>query len=304
MPDRDSAGTGLENEPIGEPLTDGAAPRDRRWRQIARSLRSNRTAVVGGILVVFWIVTAVAWQWMVPYDPRAVLPAETLAPPGADHWFGTDTLGRDVLSRVLAGAAPVLSVAPLATILALILGTTLGLLTGYFRGAVDEILMRIMDALLAFPVVIVAVVVLGLLGASRLNLVLVIAILFSPHIARTMRSAVLAERQREYVAAAQLRGESSLYVMIVEILPNVLPPLIVEGSIRVGYAVFTAATLSFLGLGLQPPSPDWGLTVAMERTSVQIAPWTVLFPAGALASLVVGINLFTDGLRRAIGLGQ
>ncbi len=251
-------------------------------------------------VVLFWVFAAVGWRLIAPYDPFAVSTGNTLTPPSWLHWFGTDDLGRDVLARVLAGAPSVLVVAPVATILSLIGGTTLGLIAGYSRGLVDEVLMRLVDAVMSLPVIIPATLVLALVGRSITNVMLAIALLFSPLVARTVRSAVLVEREREYVDAARLRGDRSLYIMFFEILPNVTAPIIVEGTVRLGYAVFTAGTLSFLQLGLQPPSPDWGLTIAVERTFVQIAPWTVLAPALALASLIVGVNLATDGLRRAL----
>lgn len=269
-------------------------------RAAVRRLVRNPVFLVGALVVCFWVLAAVEWRVLAPYDPFAINPAHPLAPPSWAHWLGTDDLGRDVFSRVLAGAAPVLVVAPTATILSLAGGTTLGLVAGYYRGLVDDVLMRLVDAVMSLPAIIPATLVLALVGRSSTNVMLAIAVLFAPLVARTVRSAVLAEREREYVDAARLRGDGSLYIMFFEILPNVASPVIVEGTIRVGYAVFTAGTLSFLQLGIQPPSPDWGLTVAVERAFVQIAPWTVLAPAVALATLVVGINLAADGLRRTL----
>jgi len=266
------------------------------WRRLATS----PTFMTGSIVVAFWILMAITWRWVSPHDPFQVATTNNLAAPSGSHWAGTDELGRDVFSRVLAGAEPVFTIAPLATLLAITAGTLVGLAAGFYRGILDDLLMRTVDAFLAFPGIIIAVMVLGLLGASRLNVILVIAIFFSPLIARTVRSATLGEREKEYVGAARLRGERGPYIMIREILPNITGPIIVEGTVRLGYAVFTAATLSFLGLGLQPPSADWGLTVASGRTYVQIASWIVVAPAFALASLVVGVNLIADGLRRAL----
>jgi peptide/nickel transport system permease protein len=161
-------------------------------------------------------------------------------------------------------------------------------------------MMRIVDALLAFPLVIIAVLVLALVGASTLTVVLVIAITFIPGVARTVRSAVLGQRELEYVAAARLAGESGPRIMAVEILPNVLGPIVVEGTVRLGYAIFTSATLSFLGLGIQQPDPDWGLTISLGQAYVQVGWWIVIFPALALATLVVAVNLVADGLSRAL----
>lgn len=278
-----------------------AAPQARgRRAYVLRRLGRSPSFLVGAVIVLFWVVMALGWRWLTPQSPFANDPSAILQGPSGAHWLGTDDVGRDVLSRVLAGAAPVLSIAPVATGAALILGTLMGLAAGYYRGVVDEFLMRIVDVMLALPSLIIAVLVLGLVGTSIFNVIVLIAIFFAPMIARTVRSAVLAEREREYVGAARMRGERGLYTTIVEILPNVTAPIIVEGTVRLGYAVFTAATLSFLGLGLQPPSPDWGRTIADERIYVQSSAWTVLAPAVALATLVVGVNLLADGLRKAL----
>ncbi len=219
-----------------------------------------------------------------------------LGGPSSAHWFGTDDLGRDVFARTMAGAYTVLIIAPLATMLALLWGAIVGLVAGFYRGITDDIIMRIVDAFLALPIIITSILIISLLGRSYGVLILVIGALFTPVVSRTIRSAVIGEREREYVMAANLRGERSAFVMAREILPNITQPIIVEGTVRLGYAVFTAATLSFLGFGLEPPSPDWGLVIASERANLQGAPWTVVFPALALASLVVGVNLIADGL--------
>ncbi|MGH7104144.1 MAG: ABC transporter permease, partial [Acetobacteraceae bacterium] len=179
-------------------------------------------------------------------------------------------------------------------------GVLVGLCTGYLRGIVDDVVMRVVDALLAFPLIVIAILVLAVLGPSELNVILVIGFVFIPYVARTVRTAALAEREREYVAAARLIGESKARVMFTEILPNITAPLVVEITIRFGYAIFTSATLSFLALGVQQPSPDWGLTINLGRASLEIAPWIVLFPAAALATLVVGVNLLADGLSQGL----
>ncbi len=287
-------------------LPDGAAAqvdvrrlRRQRRAELVSAVLHSKTFLVGLGIVVFWLVSALTWRWVVS-DPQAVDPAATLAAPSGDHWFGTDNLGRDVFARVIAGAAPVLTIAPLATLLGLFGGIAIGLVTGYYRGWIDDVFSRIVDALLAFPLIIMAVLVLASLGRETRNVILVIGIIFTPLIARTVRSAVLIEREREYVAAARLRGERGPRIMVVEILPNITGPIMVEGTIRLGYAIFAATTLAFLGLGIQDPSPDWGLAIANGRAYLQVAWWMVLFPATALATLVVGVNLVADGLRRAI----
>jgi peptide/nickel transport system permease protein len=266
-------------------------------RERIRLLLRTRTFVVGALIVVFWALCALLGRLVVPHDPFLPDLLNRLTPPSAAHWFGTDELGRDVFSRVIVGARGILTVAPLATVLGTVLGTTIGLVAGYFRGIVDEILMRLADAFLAVPVVIVGLLGLVALGTSTATVIIVIGIVFTPIIARTVRAAVLAERGLEYVQAGRLRKENAPYMMFIEILPNVLPPVLVEFTVRLGYAIFATATLSFLGFGIQPPAPDWGLTIFEHYAFITGGIWwPVLFPALAIASLVVGVNLLSDGL--------
>jgi len=269
----------------------------RQRRYLVRALLRSPTFMVGLIIVLIWVFMGLFSTYFTQ-SPTDVDAAAVLQAPGAAHWFGTDDLGRDVFARTMAGARTVLVIAPLATLIALLWGGIIGLVAGFYRGVTDEVIMRLVDVLLALPIIITSILILSLLGKSLGIVIVVIGALFTPVVSRTIRSAVIGEREREYVMAARLRGERSAFVMAREILPNITQPIIVEGTIRLGYAVFTAATLSFLGFGLQPPSPDWGLTIATERVFLQIAPWTVLFPALALASLVVGVNLIADGLGR------
>jgi peptide/nickel transport system permease protein len=289
---------GLVPEPAATAIPVRSA-RTRRARETARALVRSKSFLIGALVVGFWVLDAIIWPLLVPHDPQSSAFDPSVAP-NSSTWFGTDDLGRDVLSRVLAGARPVLIVAPAATVLGLAGGVVLGLVAGYYRGRVDDVLMRLVDAFLAFPLVILAVLVLSTFGASTVNVILVIGAVFTPLVARTVRTCVLVEREREYVAAARLRGERGPYVMFMEILPNTTGVLLVEATIRFGYAIFTSATLSFLGLGIQQPSPDWGLTIALARGSMALQPWVVLFPAVALATLVVGVNLIADGMKRAL----
>jgi peptide/nickel transport system permease protein len=292
--------------PGGDDRWSSAGARGGAW---ARALR--RTSQTRGLLrsppflaglgvLLFWVVDAIAWRSFAPYDPDAISANRTLQPPSAEHWFGTDDLGRDVLSRVLAGASSVLTVAPAAALLAVAVGVAVGLIAGYVGGATDELLMRLIDALLAFPLVVGAVLALAVIGVSRLHLVVVIAVVLAPLTSRTVRAAVRGERGREYVEAARLRGDSAPYIMVAEILPNVFALVVAEATARLAAAIFAAATLSFLGLGIQQPSPDWGLSVALGRVFLQTAPWVVLFPALALATLVVATTTVADGLRERI----
>ncbi len=275
-----------------------------RLDEVRRDLRrvlGSATFVIGLVIVVFWAGCAIIGPSLVPYDPYADDILNSLAPPSADHWFGTDQLGRDVFSRVIAGARDILTVAPLATILSTIVGTALGLTMGYFGGLIDEALSRLVDAVLALPTVIVALLALTALGTSIITVLFVIGFTFAPIIARTVRASVLTERGLDYVAAAELRRENSFYIMFVEILPNVIPPILVESTVRLGYAIFTVATLSFIGFGIQPPSPDWGLSISSNYGLIGGGFWwTVLFDSLAIASLVIGVNLMADGIQSAL----
>jgi peptide/nickel transport system permease protein len=274
-----------------------AAEQKRQRRYLVRALLRSPTFMIGLVIVLFWVFMAL-FSGFVTQSFTAQDAANSLQPPSSAHWFGTDDLGRDVFARTMAGARSVLIIAPLATALALLWGGIIGLVSGFYRGVTDEIIMRAIDVLLALPIIITSILILSLFGKGTAIIIIAIGALFTPVVSRTVRAAVIGEREREYVMAARLRGERSAFVMGREILPNITQPIIVEGTIRLGYAVFTAATLSFLGFGLVPPSPDWGLTIANQRIFLQIAPWTVMFPAAALASLVVAVNLITDGLGR------
>jgi peptide/nickel transport system permease protein len=276
----------------------------RSERQIARAetwrlLRRKPGFIIGNIIVLVWVVCAIGGQGLAPFDPfNDFFTGHT--PPTGEFLFGTDRLGRDVLSRVITGARDVLVVAPIAAVLGVVAGTLLGLGMGYYRGVLDEILSRVIEAFLSLPVILVALLTLVVLGSSTGVVVLVVAVLFTPIVARTVRAAVLAEAQLDYVTAARLRGESGPFIMVREILPNILGPIVVELTVRIGYAIFTVATLSFLGVGIQPPSPDWGLQIAEEYTNMISGKWwPTLFPALAIASVVVAVNLIADALAAA-----
>jgi len=253
------------------------------------------------VLVGWWIFWAIVGDRLTPKDPLEISDAILIAP-NAEYWFGTDQLGRDVLSRVLAGATDTMKVAPLATLLGIVGGTTIGLITGYFRGWVDEGLSRVIDAFLALPLIVLAVTALVALGSSNITLIIVIGVVFTPIVARTVRAAVLGERELDYVPAARLRGERAPYIMFAEILPNIAAPIVVEATVRLGYAIFAVAGLTFLGFGVQPPSPDWSLQIADNYTLLNAGTyeWTVLFPSLAIATLVAGVYLITDGLQQVL----
>lgn len=280
---------------------DGELARMPELRRDAARLFGSASFIIGAAIVLFWVGCAVLGRSLVPYDPFADDMLNSLMPPSAGHWFGTDQLGRDVFSRVIAGARDILTVAPLATLLSTLLGTALGLAMGYFGGLIDEVLSRIVDAVLALPTVIVALLALTALGTSTVTVLFVIGFTFAPIIARTVRAGVLAERGLDYVAAAELRRENKLYILFVEILPNVTAPILVESTVRLGYAIFTVATLSFIGFGIQPPSPDWGLSISSNYGLIGGGYWwTVVFDSLAIASLVIGVNLMADGIQSAL----
>jgi peptide/nickel transport system permease protein len=271
-----------------------------RRQRLGLLLRSP-SFLIGAVILIFWIVMAIAGPFIAPYGSNDTDLLNTLTPPSGDHWFGTDQYGRDVLSRVIVGSRDILIVAPLATLLGTIVGTFLGLLTGYARGLTDDVVSRIMEAFLALPLLIIAMLVITALGISNSTVIIVIGLSFGLVIARTVRAAVLSERDLDYVAAANLRGENPLYIMTVEILPNVLPPILVEATVRLGYAIFTVASLSFLGLGIQPPSSDWGLAISQNYGLIGGGYWwTVLFDALAIGSLVVGVNLAAEGIHGVV----
>jgi peptide/nickel transport system permease protein len=271
-----------------------------RKRSTWRRLKRYPATLAGFAIVGFFLVTAVFGPFLAPYRYSAQELSSRLQPPSRQHLLGTDQLGRDVLSRILVGSRDVYLVAGSGTLLAVLLGLTLGLLAGYFGRAVDELVMRFVDVLLAIPPLLLAMIILFTLGSSRLNVVLVVGFLYIPMVSRVVRSVVLDLKTRQFVEAARLRGESSAYIMFREILPNVLPPLAVEASMRFSYAIFLVASLGFLGLGVQPPSPDWGLMVGEARNYFNQAQWALLAPAGAIAVLVVGVGFMSDGLRRML----
>jgi peptide/nickel transport system permease protein len=273
-------------------------------RETFHALLRSKTFVAGNLIVGWWIFWAIAGSRLTPHDPLEQGP-DSLARPFGHYWLGTDQLGRDVLSRVLAGASSVLVIAPLATLLGVALGTVLGLVTGYFRGIVDDSVSRIIDAALALPLIMVAVTAQAALRdrvPEQVTLIIVVGLLFTPIVSRTVRAAVLAERDLDYVPAARLRGERAPYIMFAELLPNITAPIVVEATVRLGYAIFLVAGLTFLGLGVQPPTPDWALQISDSYGLLTAGSywWTVLFPALAVASLVVGVNLIADGLRQVL----
>ena len=293
-------------------LLKGASRKARRGLSIALRTNSGR---IGFALVAFHLFLAIFGPSLTPYSPTEFTSEDLkirLTGPSMEHLLGTDGFGRDVLSRVVAGARSIIWISFIGTALGITLGTIVGMTSGYIGGKTDQVVMRGVDVFLAFPGLLLALLVINL-GVQRIGIdlwpskeawliIITIGIAFMPANSRVIRSAALAIKPLEFVQSARLRGESSFYIIFREVLPNIIPVVAVEASIRVSFALLLTAGLGFLGLGVQPPTPDWGLMVSENREFLSIAPWAALAPAMAMASLVVGVNLLTDGVREAAQL--
>jgi peptide/nickel transport system permease protein len=264
------------------------------------NLFARRASALGTSLVILFLGLALFGWVLAPYGANQQILQDAQQAPSWTHWFGVDHLGRDVFSRVILGAWDILALAGLGTILAMVIGTVIGLFSAYRSGWVDELSMRFFDSLLAIPALLLALLLLGTIGPSRQSVLLVIVIVYTPIVARVVRSSVLSVKSYGFVETAKLQGESQFHILFREIMPSILPVLAVEAALRFSYAIFLVASLGFLGLGIQPPSPDWGLMVKEARVHVTQTPWALYFPAGAIALLVVGVNLAADGLRRSL----
>ena len=274
------------------------------WRALKSFalLRESWVGVVGAFLVLFWVAVAILAPWIAPFKPNDISKQPFAKPgiaaaEGGTFWLGTDHVGRDILSRIIHGSRTVLFYAPLATLSAYTVGILMGLLAGYRRGWVDDVLSRLADIILSFPVLVLYIIIIATIGASGINIIIAITFASSPGIMRIVRGLVLDLRNRDYVAAAQTRGESDWRVMLAEILPNARGPLIVDACLRLGYVIITIGVLGFLGLGLPPPDPDWGGMVNETRQMAMAFPHMTLFPCVAISSLILGFNLLADGLR-------
>lgn len=267
---------------------------------VLKSLYRSRASALGTSIVLLFALLALIAPWVAPYEVNQQILEDARQPPSSRHIFGTDHLGRDVFSRVLLGAAQVLILAGSGTFLAVVSGTSLGLLTGYRGGWLDDFFMRLFDSLLAIPALLLALLFLGMAGPSRQSVLLVIVIVYTPIVARVVRSVVLSIKTKSFIDAARLQGETTARILFREILPSAIPALAVEASLRFSYAIFLISSLGFLGLGVQPPNPDWGLMVKEARAFVSQAPWAMYYPAAAIATIVIGVNLMADGLRKAL----
>jgi len=268
-------------------------------RSELRRLRRNRLTVIGTTLTLLILAMALLANRIAPYDPTEINARHRLEGPSADYRFGTDRLGRDVLSRVVYGARSSLGIAATSVVVSLLLGSVLGLLAGYFGGGLDLVIGRVMDVLFSFPALLLAIAVAAMLGPGIRNAALAIAVVYTPLFARVVRGPVISERHRDYVQAARVIGASQMSIIGRHILPNVVSPIIIQASAALSAAILIEAALSYVGLGTQPPEPSWGTMLSEGRTFLETAPWMSIFPGLAIATTVLAFNLLGDGLRDA-----
>lgn len=271
-----------------------------RWWHHIKLLFARPSTAIGTTIVILFLLVALIGPFIAPFGENEQIAADARQPPSTTHFFGTDRLGRDVFSRVVLGARDIFALAGFGTLLAVIIGTTFGLISGYRGGLFDEGLMRFFDSLLAMPALLLALLLLGTVGPSRNSVLIVIVIVYTPIVARVVRSVVLSVKTKGFVEAARTQGEPLSRILYREIFPSVTPALTVEAALRFSYAIFLVASLGFLGVGVQPPNPDWGLMVSEARHDVTQTPWAMYFPAAAIALVVIGVNLMADGLKRIL----
>lgn len=269
-------------------------------KETLQQLRKNRMAITGFIIIIFFLILGIFAPILTPYGFEDQDPVNRLMTPSAEHWLGTDDLGRDIFTRIAYGARISLYVGFFAVIGALIFGTLLGICAGYFGRWIDMLISRIFDILLAFPSILLAIAVVAILGSSLENALIAIAIINIPIFGRLVRSKVISLREEEYVLAAKAQGMKNGRIILYHILPNSLAPIIVQATLGFGTAILEAAALGFLGLGAQPPTPEWGKMLADSRDFLQLAPWTLIFPGVSIMLVVLGFNLIGDGLRECV----
>ncbi|MEZ4677602.1 MAG: ABC transporter permease [Caldilineaceae bacterium] len=268
--------------------------------EFVKSMLRNRLAALGAVVILLLLLAALFAPWVAPYDPEEQFSADARQAPSAQYFFGTDTIGRDNFSRIVYGTRVSLLVGVTSMALAALLGVTSGLIAGYYGGWLDTILMRTMDALLAFPAVLLAIFIIAVLGPSLINAILAVGIVYTPTFARLIRASALSIREKEYLEAARAIGMGDSAIMLRVILLNSLSPIVIQFSLGVGYAILVEAGLSFLGLGVQPPTPAWGSMLGAGRNYMTFAPWLTTFPGLAIFITVLGFNFVGDGLREAL----
>lgn len=268
--------------------------------EVWRRLKRNKAAIIGGVIVLVYVLVALLAPFISPYPPLEGNLAKRLQGPSLENWLGTDALGRDILSRVIYGARISLQIQLAAVLIALVLGTLLGLFGGYYGGFTDGLIMRLMDILLAFPGIFLAIAIIAVLGPGLMNLILAAGIYSVPQFARIVRGSILSLKEKEFVEAARASGESDTSIIFRYLLPNSMAPLIIQTSLRMATVLLTASGLSFLGLGVQPPHAEWGAMLSTARPYLITAPHVATFPGLAIMFVVMGFNLFGDGLRDSL----
>ncbi|MCF8002302.1 MAG: ABC transporter permease [Halanaerobiales bacterium] len=285
----------MEKQIIEEKLNTGNP-----WYEAGRRLLKSRIGVLGIILIGFLILVAIFAPYIAPHDPLQQNIIMRYKPPSSTYLLGTDEMGRDILSRIIYGSRISLQVGLFSIGIALVTGVFLGLLAGYYGGILDMVIMRIMDIMLAFPAILLAIAIVAILGPQLKNAMLAIGIINIPRFARIIRSSTISIKESEYIAAARMMGANDLRIIFYHLLPNAMAPLIVQTTLSIATAILEAAALSFLGLGAQPPTPEWGAMLSDARSSLQKAPWVATFPGLAIIFGVLGFNLLGDGLRDAL----
>src|SRR5690625_84455 len=275
-------------------------PQIQNWKSFYNKLQKNKAAMIGGFLILFFIVIAIIGPFIAPYDPNTQIMVDKLAPPSVDHWFGTDHLGRDILSRIIHGMKITLYIGFFSVILGATVGVFLGIISGYYGKRTDMIIMRCMDVLLAFPGILLALAIVSVLGASLNNVIIAVAIFSVPVFARIVRGSTLAVKNLEYIDAIKVLGASDARIIFKHILPNVTSPLIVQATLNIATAILAASGLSFLGIGAQPPMPEWGAMLSDGRNYLYNAPHVAFFPGMAIVVVVLAFNILGDGLRDAL----
>jgi len=262
-----------------------------------KRLIKNKLTVVGAVLITIMALMSILSPWLTTHDPYKMDFQQRLKPPSLEHFLGTDEYGRDVYSRIVLGSTVAMKVGFFSVSLSLVLGILMGLFSGYYGGWTDSIIMRIMDAIVTFPTLLLAIGIMAVLGPGLINLMIAIGVVYTPRFARVVRSSVLSIREKEYIEAARVTGCSNFSIIFEHILPNCWPPVIILSTINFGYAILWEAALSYLGLGAPPPTPSWGSVLSEGKDFMIIAPWLTTFPGIAIAFVVLGLNLFGDGLR-------
>lgn len=288
---------------IQPPIVNTVAEENKKvnsFLEFYKKLSKNKAALAGAFIIIVIILLAILAPVIAPYDPTKMNPANKLQTPSAEHWLGTDDKGRDILSRLLYGARISLTVGILSTVIGAAVGIVLGLISGYYGRWVDSLIMRICDVLLAFPGILLALAIVAVLGASTTNVIIAVAFFAVPTFARIVRGSTLSVKKLEYIDAIRALGASDLRIIFMHILPNILSPIIVQATLYIASAIITASALSFLGMGTKPPTPEWGTMLSDGRSYIRQAPHITLFPGMVIFLVVIGFNLFGDGLRDAL----